>query len=1085
MVLYHIFGCLGIGGCAAAGVLLWGYTVGMVFRFTRRQLVLFGVLCFLVVCLAFVPHTASAVGIGEGITKVVNAVVGGLMKALEWILGLFQFLFLQVIEFTILDFAKNWNDGGFLSDFRVVWQVLRDLVNLIIVVLFVITAMMTSLGKEQFGFHRKGLLHLIAAAVFVNFSAFFTLLVIDISHILFMLFFNALDASSWGSFSPFSGYSVVLGDVSTGMFNLILGVIAIVVNWFILLGILYFCIILIERYIIAMFLVLLSPLAALGFFASMSGGNPLASKFIGIYTQWKEKLGYVFSMPVVLILGFTLLLVLFRGALGELVDPENFVKLIGVGTSEGRGILLQLIMASIVLILGIFKVGEVAKKANIHPAIAGKFKFGEIAGKLVGPKAQLGLLRSLKNPASRGIGNYKQKIYNKRDQWRKEGSVLAKIPGVGKELDIGGKVRRAGQAARTIASGVDAVAGGKSARDISFQSAEAKEDKRVWDIIRTGTRDQKENLLKQALNPKSKVALNEQQTAELARNSDLHPLLSSLNKGVSQSTFRQIYKDATNLGKEVSLREKESTEEGSLPHNYLSREQARDAAVVDFERAEVLHKDLTAQKNVAQKEYDEARAIFEQTDVYKGFKDDVAGWEADIADYQKKGNAQKVAEMEKGLKDYKENFYSTTAVADPSGLAMKNKQSALQGMERELQDAGATKRSAHKKQQRAERDFAAVEGAYRHNVRKRERENTKDRKRVVQILSNVATNTAAGSVSGSAAVDFSPEELEAVRERREQMTAGTQKMFAAMKNDYAQSSSVDEEMLKAEEKTIEEQNEEGNTKLADKKSEYYEEEAKNPNSNILTPSMQQLQKEIDTLESAAADRHKRSLEIDEKKKRIDEIRNSFEEKDITDARKLEILGQSTSHMTSFMQEGTQYLADQLQSVTDRIDTFEQNAQASGIDLNSSDDYADLQQEQSQAEERLNRISGIGRDIDAVKGSLDEQEEIIASAAYKKVSDREQYLAMFSIKALLGDVGSALERRKKEFEEDYQNKQKAKTGTAKKPPKNAYKDDPEWKALDQWKKNLEKIQKEGGASPELQQEAMEAVKKASSKKKSSR
>ena len=70
---------------------------------------------------------------------------------------------------------------------------------------------------------------------------------------------------------------------------------------FIILGILYFCIILIERYIIAVALVVLSPLAALGFFAERSGGNPLASKFVGIYTEWKKKLDYVFSMPVVLI----------------------------------------------------------------------------------------------------------------------------------------------------------------------------------------------------------------------------------------------------------------------------------------------------------------------------------------------------------------------------------------------------------------------------------------------------------------------------------------------------------------------------------------------------------------------------------------------------------------------------------------------------------------------------------------------------------------------------------------------------------------------------------------------------------------
>ena len=1096
----------------------------MVFCLTRRQLVFLGIVCLSAVCLAFIPQVVFAVGVGEGITKVVNAVVGGLMKGLEWILGLFQFLFLQVIEFTILDFAKNWNEGGFLSDFRVVWQVLRDFVNLIIIVFFIVTAMMTSLGEGQFGFHRKALLYLILAAVFVNFSAFFTLLIIDISHILFMLFFNALDASSWGSFSPFSGYSVVLGDVSTGMFNIIFGLIAIVVNWFIVLGILYFCIILIERYIIAMFLVLLSPLAALGFFASMSGGNPLASKFIGVYTWWKERLGYIFSMPVVLILGFTLLLVLFRGALGELVDPENFVKLIGVSTSEGRSILLRLIMASIVLILGIFKVGEAAKSANI-PAIAGKFKFGEIASKLVGPKAQLGVFKSLRNPASRGLGNYKQKIYNKRDKWRREGSVLAKIPGVGKELDIGGKVRRARQTARAVASGVDAVSGGASARDVSFQSAEASEDKRVWSVIRTGSLDEKKNLLKQALDPKSKVVLNEQQTAELAQNSDLHPLLSSLTKGVSQGTFRQIYKDTQRLGKEIALRQGQSIEEGALPHDYLAKEHTRDAAAADFKQVEASYLDLKRQKDLvqgghdamladlkqqkdaAQGEHAMAESRFKQTDVYKAFEREVRHKEGTIRNHDDSGNTHQSEAVKKSLEKFKADFYSTTAVANPVYLdlekkqaalkraedalqeAGKNKPAALQGIEDELQAVGAKKSEVDAAKKRAEADFAAAENKYKRVVQKKEEKDIADKKEVASVLSSIATNTAAGSVSGSAAKQFSSDELDEARKKREAIVAPIQETFATMKDDYAQSSNVLKEMLEKQQNDLDEQGVKENADLAKKKSAYYEERAQNPNPNTLTPSMQQLQKEIDVLEKAATDRRARSLEIDEKKNRIGQIRRSFEEKDATDARKIEILGKSTSHAASFMRGGTDYLTDQLQTVTQKIDAIEKSA--SGINADNRDEYSTLQKEQSQVEERLKRVSEIGHNVESVIGALDEQKEILDSSEYKKASDQERYLAMFGADTLLRDVTSARDRRKKEFEEEYRNKQKEKNdkkGDAEKkekidPPKNAYKEDAAWKTLDEQKKNLEKIQKEGGASPALREEAAKkSAKKKSAKKK---
>ena len=336
-------------------------------------------LLLLVLLLILFPHVSFAESdLGETLTKFFNKFLGGILHGMEVIVGLFQFLFLEVIKHTILDFAGEWKDGALYSGFSIAWQILRDLVNLVIVVFFVLIAMITSFGEGSFGFHRKSLMHLIFAAALVNFSAFFTLLVIDISHIVFMLFFNALPLEGFGSLSPFSGYRQVLFEVGTPLLNFIVAIIAIVVNWFIILGILYFCIILIERYIIAMFLVLLSPLAVLGYFGGKAGGNALTKQLSGFYEKWKERLQYVFSTPVVLIVGFVLLLALFRGTLAHTVEPENFVRLLGIDNPEGREALLRLILGSIVLIFGIFKVGNVAKNANIlGKGGIGKFKFGE------------------------------------------------------------------------------------------------------------------------------------------------------------------------------------------------------------------------------------------------------------------------------------------------------------------------------------------------------------------------------------------------------------------------------------------------------------------------------------------------------------------------------------------------------------------------------------------------------------------------------------------------------------------------------------------------------------------------------------
>ena len=59
------------------------------------------------------------------------------------------------------------------------------------------------------------------------------------------------------------------------------------------------------------------------------------------------------------------------------------------------------------------------------------------------------------------------------------------------------------------------------------------------------------------------------------------------------------------------------------------------------------------------------------------------------------------------------------------------------------------------------------------------------------------------------------------------------------------------------------------------------------------------------------------MELDEREKRIKAIRKSFAEKDLSDAKKLEILGKSVGDTATFMDDGTKYLQDQMKIVTDK------------------------------------------------------------------------------------------------------------------------------------------------------------------------
>ena len=119
-----------------------------------------------------------------------------------------------------------------------------------------------------------------------------------------LFFIMAIDYSTFAGLSPFRGFDVILVDITSRGFGVLFGLIVVAVLIFISAGLLYFSIILVERFIIATFLIILSPIAMLGFFSEkFEGGGGLTKPFISIYSAWKDRLMYACSTPVLLIFG--------------------------------------------------------------------------------------------------------------------------------------------------------------------------------------------------------------------------------------------------------------------------------------------------------------------------------------------------------------------------------------------------------------------------------------------------------------------------------------------------------------------------------------------------------------------------------------------------------------------------------------------------------------------------------------------------------------------------------------------------------------------------------------------------------------
>ena len=318
----------------------------------------------------------------------INTVSHWILILAENIVAVAQYVFLLTIRETVFEFGKFWGDGVAGVTLQSVWQIIRDIVNLLIVVLFVIVTMMTVFG--EFVYKRKVLIGLILAAILVNFSAFFTLFIIDISNILFVMFFNILNIGEMGSLFPFSNISADGMIVNNTIWNSLLSVIIFVTGFFMFAGILYFCIILIERFIISLILVIGSPILTIGFFLkTFEASGSLTQPFVTAYERGRERMLYIFSTPIIILFGLFVIITIFDSILGAGFTPRRAGDALQ-NPSEALPQFTQAVIACIILIYGIFKIGSIAQNANI----TGKDGF-----KLFGKEIKMG--QFLKNRADR------------------------------------------------------------------------------------------------------------------------------------------------------------------------------------------------------------------------------------------------------------------------------------------------------------------------------------------------------------------------------------------------------------------------------------------------------------------------------------------------------------------------------------------------------------------------------------------------------------------------------------------------------------------------------------------------------------
>ncbi len=267
------------------------------------------------------------------VQKAVSVVVGINLKIVSLITGLAGIILNFVVNHTIVDMAKNYGEMTVISS---AWGTVRDVANMgfIFVLLYASIQLILGIGKDT----RKLIVNMIIAALLINFSMFFTKVVIDSSNIIAITFYNAtipagavgdplnrglsnalmepLGIQSLWKAGPIIGIPAI---ITIGVMGSIVSLIAAFVFFAIAL-------MLIIRYVVLIFVIILSPIAVVSLvFPNMSG----------TFTKWKDALfNQAFFAPVYMFLTW-ITISIFQNVLGS--GTKDMAAALGGTMKVGAG----------------------------------------------------------------------------------------------------------------------------------------------------------------------------------------------------------------------------------------------------------------------------------------------------------------------------------------------------------------------------------------------------------------------------------------------------------------------------------------------------------------------------------------------------------------------------------------------------------------------------------------------------------------------------------------------------------------------------------------------------------------------------
>ncbi len=249
-----------------------------------------------------------------------------ILEVMSMILGLAGLLLNYVINTTVVNMATN---VGNLTGINTAWKVIRDIMNIAFIFLLVYEAIKVIIAQSTTDQVKKFITGIVLASILINFSLFFTKLLIDASNVITIGIYNSIIGDTTVNLSANNGlsnaYMQSLGlqnafsssaigsfqGASGGNYSMliigILGSVLFLVTAFVFLAV---SVLFVVRYIVLLILLMLSPIAYMGM--------AMPKIMMSYEKEWWESLwGQLFFGPIFMLMTWVII---------TLMNSPNFIS---------------------------------------------------------------------------------------------------------------------------------------------------------------------------------------------------------------------------------------------------------------------------------------------------------------------------------------------------------------------------------------------------------------------------------------------------------------------------------------------------------------------------------------------------------------------------------------------------------------------------------------------------------------------------------------------------------------------------------------------------------------------------------------